>query len=79
MKEFKFLRHNSWYSLDERIITDIPHIIAFRNNDNQTLASTDMMGELINASMELRESIRALEVEAIILRDTINTHIYGCE
>jgi hypothetical protein len=70
MKDFKFLKNNTWYNPDQQITY----------NDVRTINTNEvMMNELINASMELRESIRVLEEQTINLRDAVNGHIYGSD
>jgi hypothetical protein len=70
MKDFKFLKHNTWYDSDQQITY----------NDVRTINANEvMMNELINASMELRESIRVLEEQTINLRDAVNRQIYGSD
>jgi hypothetical protein len=84
MREFKFLRHNTWYNPNQQlsfVTSGTNTVTIYNNNDvtNATINTFDTMSELIEASRELRESIRNLEAEAVNLRDTLNAHIYGSD
>ncbi len=70
MKEFKFLRRNTWYNQQSVVVCG-------STINNMVINVNDIMNEAISASNELQERIVQLEYETRFLRDMLNQQLIG--
>ena len=70
MREFKFLRRNTWYNPNQQSF-----VVCGTTTNNIAVNVNDLMAEAISASNELQERIARLEYETRILRNSINQHL----
>lgn len=78
MRNFKFLKQNTWYNSDQQVTSTavgvgrINYINVFSGANHAVLETEDVMSRVINASQELRERVASLEREIIELRSSID-------
>ena len=72
MKDFKFLKRNTWYNPDQQAYTVCGSTI-----NHTAINVNNIMAEAISASNELQERIAQLEYETRFLRDMVNQQLIG--
>ena len=70
MKDFKFLKRNTWYNSNQQA-----YAVCGSTINHTAINVNDLMAEAITASNELQERIARLEYETRILRDSLNRHL----
>jgi hypothetical protein len=72
MKDFKFLKRNTWYNPNQQVTYAV---CGSTTNYISVINTTNVMGEVVNASVELRERIVVLEEEIRRLRNDLELAI----